>query len=159
MTSASIRASVVGFFTQPLIPGLPTVTRALDQEQSLTADGVTPLSSFAVVHIVDEKERRISGPAVQGIRLVDYVIHLQVCHAFDGTGPEAADDLDALIENIKARIRSDPRIGQPPTAIFQAAQGQDPQIHVMRGQTEFLGEGTPVTWFAIEFTTTEQIQA
>lgn len=158
MSSASIRASVVQFFTVPIVPGLPVVTRALEEMQALTADGVSPTSTFGVVHILDEKERRVAGPATIGIRFVDYIIHLQICHAFDGSGPEAMDDLDALVEACKARLRSDPRIGQQPSTVFEASQGADPQIHVMRGQTEFV-DGIPTTWLAIEFLVTEQIAA
>ncbi len=159
MSSASIRSAVQLFMTQPPVPGLTNVVLALESENSIYADGTQPDSTFCVVHIVDETERRITAPAVLGITLVDYTIHLQTCHVFDGSGSDAVASLDLLVENMKTRIRSDPRLGQPPNVIFEAGQNPQPKIHVLRGQTEVVGDGIWNTWFAVEFVVTEQIAA
>ena len=54
-------------------------------------------------------------------------------------------------------------MGQDPLTVFEAGQGRDPQIQVRRGDTQYLNtglaNGTPVTWFVVEWTATEQLNA
>ena len=129
----------------------------------LVANGMSPEQTIACLHILEERENRMSVPAVLGNRMASYLMHLQVCQLFDGTGDEIVDVNDRLIENIKARIRSDPRMGQPPSAVFEAGQGRGDQIAVSRGPVEYLNadlaNGTPIVWFGITWTATEQITA
>lgn len=163
MSRKTIRAAVVDWFTAPPIPGLDAVyPTAMRDTALLPASGTTVTGSRAsgFVWIVDDKERRVATPAVAGVRLVDYTVHLQIVHlSWQVKEADAADDLDTLVEAVKARLRSDPRLGQTPDVIFEAAQGKDPQIEGFYGEPQALDNGAIETWFAIGFTVSEQITA
>lgn len=167
MSRNTVRYAVAQFFNSPPVPGLAQVRTALEKQDQLVAQGTaTPAQSFAVIYMPSGQDERASGPAANagvitafaGIKLVPHEVHLQVCHFFDGTGADAMDDLDALLEAVLTRLRSDARIGQTPQTIFEVRQGTG-QIRWRVGETEFLEGNEALTWFAVMFTVVEQIQA
>ena len=152
------------FLLYPQIPDLPTIKRGWDNQMQMVASNpMEAINTISCLHIAWDRERRISVPAPLGWKFVDYGLQIQVCHTMDSnSGDEVADAVDGLIEDIKVRLRSDPRMGQPPTAIFESAQGPAPDIEVVCGDTNYLNtglaNGTPVTWFTVSWTATEQVQ-
>lgn len=164
MSRHSIRLIAQRFLTTPPIPGLPVVQRGWDNQMQLVAMGGTvPDQTLACLHMPEDSENRVSVPAVLGVRMVDHAMQLQVCHLLDGTGDDMADSTDDMIEAIVARLRSDPRMGQNPTDVFQNAQGTNPQIRTKVGDIQYINtgtaNGTPVQWFFIEWTATEEVVA
>ncbi len=166
MSRRTIRASIVQFFTQPPLQGLPLIRSALEPQDQLVALGAAdPASSFGVIYMPSGMDKRLSTPArtpavgAAGIKLVTHEVHLQVCHYFEGTGAAAMDDCDGLIEDILTRLRSDARIGQDPTVVFEIEQGEG-KIRWRVGETTFINDGeVAVTWFGVMFSAVEQIQA
>jgi len=162
----TVRASVVQFFTSPPVPGLPVVRPALEPQDQLAAEGTyLPAQTLGVVYMPAGQDRRLSTPAktsavgVAGIKLIPHDVHLQVCHFFPGSGEDAMADCDDTLESILTRLRSEARLGQDPSAIFEVEQG-DGRIRWRVGETVFLNEGdAALTWFAVMFTVVEQIQA
>jgi hypothetical protein len=164
MSRRTVRAIAQRFLTVPPIPGLPVVQRGWDnQMQLVAAGGTTPDQTLACLHMPEGEENRLSTPAVLGWRMVDHQMQLQVCHLLDGSGDDMADSTDDMIEAIVERLHSDPLMGQLPQAIFQNAQGKNPQIRYRVGDIQYINtgtaNGTPVQWFFIEWTATEQVIA
>lgn len=159
MSRATVRTAVQEFFTNPPLEGVTNLYRAMPIQVAVDPQGFQPASTFGVIWIVSETERRMSTPAVTGWRMVDYMVHLQICHAYDGEGEEAMDSVDALSEQIKARLRSNPQLGQQSNVIFEAAQGAEPHITGWYGEPTVLGDSGFMTWFGIEFRVSEAITA
>lgn len=175
MSRTTVRQAVTDFMAQPAIPGLSAWFRSppwfLDGDAWNLAD---QLGSGAVgmVHVTDESESRITMPAVQplqpgapiGQKAVRYKIGLVVLYQYllpSGTlVPVPSDDyisaLDATLDGVVERLRSDPNLGQP-DVIFQAGQDQDDiKIH------SDLPRRLPakiLAWSVVEFNLTEIVQA
>lgn len=160
-----MRTVAQSFLTNPVIPSMPTIFRGWDNQMQLVASGSpdAQVQTMGCIHIMEEDEERLSVPAVQGYTLVDYVLQLQAVVLLDGNGEDMVDATDAAIEAVKARLRSDPYMGQIPAVIFQSAQSKGKKISVKRGDVLYLNtglaNGTPVQWFNIMWTATEQITA
>lgn len=166
MSSRSIRNVVQQFLTQPQLPSLPVILKEWDNQMALLATGITvPEQTLACLHISKEDETRVSTPAVTGWTQVDYTVQLLVCHFMsDGGGDQVADALDDMIESVKIRLRSDPRMGQSPDVVWESAQNPfKGKIKVNRGDTTYINDGVAngvaITWVGIEWTVTEHIQA
>lgn len=173
MSSASVRAAVASWIEGGGIAGLNSVYRAQPwfvdgQKWDLSAQ----LGSGAVgfVHIVEETERRLTIPAegpantsgVVGEKMVTYTVGFVVLYQYlIPTNPASedvwTDPLDALLEGVKARLRSDPQLGTGGSPIFQAAQ--DPgDCRIMRDLPRRTS-GAVMSWNVIEFHADELIQA
>lgn len=165
MSSRTVRNIVHQFLTTPNMQALPDIKLEWDNQMQLTATGISnPEQTIAALHIAKEVERRITTPAVTGITLVDYTMQLLICHFFDGQGSEVANALDDLVEAVKIRLRSDPRLGQGPSAVFESAQNPiGNKIIVNRGDTLYLNEGiangVAITWVGVEWVVTEEVAA
>jgi len=164
VSSATIRQIAQTFLQAPPIVNLPEVRRGWDNQMQLIAQGITvPTQTIACLHIAEETEHRMAVPAVRGQTMVDYRMQLQVCMLLDGSGEEITDAVDTLAEDIKTRLRSDPRMGQAPDVVFESAQGHAPKILIRRGDVQYLNtgvaNGTPIQWFFVEWVVSEQIVA
>ena len=164
MSSATMRAIAISFLTGVEIPGLSVVKKTWDNQMQLIGMGGTvPTQTLAALHVTDERDVRVSVPAVAGQTMVYYDLELQICIVLDGSGDDIIDAADQLVEAIKARLRSDPRMGQTPDAVFESAQATPINIHVKRGDVQFLNtalaNGTPVQWVNIAWTASEMITA
>jgi hypothetical protein len=166
MSSKSIRNIVQAFLTKPQLSSLPVILKEWDNQMQLLATGITiPEQTLACIHIAKETESRVSFPAVTGWTMVDYTIQLLICHFMsDGQGSDIADALDDMIESVKTRIRSDPRMGQSPDAVWESGQGPyDAKIKVNRGDVTYINDGVAngvsITWVGVEWLVSEEIQA
>lgn len=173
MSSASVRAAVASFFQATVAPG-PNQIPGLNKVHSAPpywADGsewnlANELGSGTVagVHLVEDSESRITIPVLTGQKMVTYKIGLMLFYQFllpsNTLTPidEAAwaDPLDATIDGIKARLRSDPNCGLP-SVVWQAAQ--DPgDVKIVRDIPRRL-PGKVVSWNVIEFMVDEVVTA
>lgn len=113
----------------------------------------------AVLFIASEEESRLAvGGATNGWKRVDYQFVVQVFH--HSVHREAADamgDFDALIDAIKARLRSDHNFGDP-TGIL-VWQGAEPRITTLYGEPALTESGAVETFAEIRFDVTQMIQA
>jgi len=164
MSSSSMRAIARAYLLNPPLPGLSEIKPGWDNQMELVAaGGMVPDQSVAALHIVSETEQRVSVPAVLGIRMVHYVLELQICYMVDGDSEEIVGGVDRLVESVKARLRADPRMGQVASAVFEAAQGPGAQITVQRGDVQYVNTGLANSlasqWVAVRWTATEEIQA
>jgi len=159
VSSSTIRLALTQFLAVPPIPGVGSVQREMGRWVDLVANGAAPDATTLVVRLLAEQDVRLSTPAVTGWRKIDYDVELVACHVFYGDGPDAADDLDGLLEQVKDRIRSDPLIGQPATVIFEVGQGPNPQIRVARGEPLFLDNDAVVTFVSVQFVASETVHA
>lgn len=173
MSRATVRAAVASWIEGGGIAGLNTVYRAQPwfvdgQRWKLSAQ----LGSGAVgfVHIVEDTERRATLPAegpantsgVVGQKIVTYTIGFVVLFQYLIPAEAASEDvwtdpLDALLEGIKARLRSDPTLGTAGSPIFQAAQ--DPGDCRIMSDLPRRESGLVMSWNVIEFHADEIINA
>jgi hypothetical protein len=70
---------------------------------------------------------------------------------------DAMDDFDVTIDNIKNRLRSDHRFGNPNGNIIW--QGAEPIISADYGEPSSSDRGATETWASIRFVVTEIINA
>jgi hypothetical protein len=70
---------------------------------------------------------------------------------------DVMNDFDVLIDNIKARLRSDHNFGDPTGNLVW--QGAEPVISARYGEVSTTNEGASEVFAEIEFLVTEMIQA
>jgi hypothetical protein len=161
VSRAEVRAAVATFFAPPNVVGLNKVFQAeprLVQGQDFFA-GVaagTGYGAVGIVHIESEREsRRAFGGATSGKKRIDYEVALIVKYRSDlvaTTDINTIGAYDALIENIKTRLRSDRTLGSP-TTIFQAGEGDTlggPDIEILSDLPKKEGNIVHI-WTAIRF--------
>lgn len=113
----------------------------------------------AVVMIESEFETRIAlGGAKSGKKRIDYGIVVQVYHhSMHQVAEKAMDDFDQTIDDIKDRLRSDHRFGDPDGTLIW--QGAEPLISVDYGEPSTSARGATETWAAIRFQVTQMLNA
>lgn len=125
MSRATVRSAIVNYLTTASIPGLAKVfTAAPKMAQGQDYYGVTTQGgsgAFAFVHINHETEPQIAvGGLGGGAKMLIYDVGLVVrFKSYNTDQTSYMDAYDTIIENIKKRIRSDPRLG---TALLPANQ-------------------------------------
>lgn len=129
MSRATVRAAIVQWFQVPNVPGL---NKVYEDAQKLTS-GASPFNetvgatggAVGWVHIMSEYEERIAmGGATGGYKRIIYTINLSVSHYTTAMSTDSGTDMfDALIENMKERLRSDRTLGTGGSPIFQAGEG------------------------------------
>lgn len=130
MSRAEVRIAVQNYLKPPAVAGLNTVFRSepkivQGQEFFTGAAAGVGYGAVGIIHIEAEREERRSiGGAFSGKKRIDYDVALIVRFRSDLVSAEAAmDAYDALIENIKARLRANGRQLNSPSTIFQAGEG------------------------------------
>jgi hypothetical protein len=175
MSSADVRAAVTAFLESPALPGLSQWFKSppwfVDGDAWNLADHLGS-GSVGMVHLTEKSESRITYPAVQplmpgapiGQKAVRYKVGLVVLYQYllpsSTLAPVPSDDyvgqLDATLDAIEDRLRSDPNLGNP-DVIFQAGQDQnDITIHrdlPRRTSAKILA------WTVVEFNVLEIINA
>lgn len=167
MSAATVRSQLQAFLSSPPITGLEKVYR---DQPWIALGGDWQLSSNAGwgaigwLHLDEESETRATLPAVAGQKRVDYRVGLVVLYQYlipaqlpDGQAEDAwVGPLDALLDAVKARLRSDPKAGTGPGldgVIFQ--QSQDPQDLKISRDLPRRDHGKVWSWQVVEFTVTE----
>ncbi len=177
MSTSAVRAALHSFFSIACqtnkVPGVNAVYRA----QPWYIDGSTwdlgagsGSGAVAFLHLVSDRETRLSMPAVAGEKQVDYDVALVVLYQFlipsssqiSDALPEDAwvGPLDDTIDGFKDLIRSDPTAGTGPNptgVIFQ--MGQDPGDLRITRELPRRSSGKVLSWNVLEFNVTEVITA
>ncbi len=134
MSRNSVRKAVAAFIAPPHVTGIQTVARSAPRLISggdFKLTGGRRSGTVAVVHINNEHEYPIDFNGGGGYRMVEYQIGILLRFKSMKLDPDTdlgvyIDDYDATVEALKARIRSDPRLGtsvDTPPYIFTAGMG------------------------------------
>lgn len=174
MSAATVRQQLLTFLSSPPITGIETWY--LDEPWFAAGENWNLASNngwgaIAWPHITDESEERLTlgaatpgGPAA-GQKAVVYKVGIVLLFQYlIPANPASADaysaHLDAVIEDVKDRLRSDPKAGTGPGldgVIFE--QSQDPgDLHVARDVPKRTG-GKVIAWNVLETTVREVVTA
>ena len=162
VSRATVRSAVASFLTPPAVTGLnhvytapPKVAPGQDWSLALGKGS----GAVAVIHIEHEHEERIAmGGATQGWKRVHYNVALLV--RFRSVKPNPVDamtDYDTLIDNIKAKLRSDHTLGQQSGVVFSA--GEEDLGITITSDMPVVTNGETHIWTAVQFTVIEIVQA
>lgn len=169
MSAATVRSAIATFLQPPAITGLEAVY--LDQPWFVTG-GAWQLTqnlgwgAIGWVHLDEESETRVTVPAISGSKDVTYRVGLVVLYQYliPSQLPAGAQEdvwvtyLDQILDNVKARIRSDPTLGTGQGgAVFQGGQGQ--RDITIRRDLPRRDQGKVLSWQVVEFTVDEIVQA
>jgi hypothetical protein len=163
MSRASVRDAVVNWFAPPAVSGLNLVTRSKTKlVQGQQFFGATGVGSGAVAFVYFERKRehrRAFGGPRSGWKRVVYTVGLVVLFRSNRERMEdAADDHDALMDAIEARLRSDRTLGGTVFSAGEGAElGQD-DIETVSDLPKLVGQETHV-WGVLRFEVAEWIQS
>ena len=126
-TRAAARAAIAAWFAPPNVVGLNTIfpsfpLRIADAAYFAGTVPGTQSGAVAVVHIIRETETRVAmGGPTSGVKRADFECSLQVMmHSTLQTAEGATDDLDAVVNAIKVRLRADRTFGS--VDVWQAGE-------------------------------------
>ena len=167
MADGAVRVAIRNFFQSANIPGIQQVYLDvpwfIDGAQWDVLDG-SGFAAVASVHLDTSSETRITLPWKTGSKQVNHTVGLilQYQYLIPSTfAPGEYEDawvtgLDAIVDGVKNRIRSDYTFAST-NIIFQAGQnGND--VRVTR-DVPVVDIGKVVAWVVVEFNVTEIIQA
>ncbi|MFD2421670.1 hypothetical protein [Amycolatopsis pigmentata] len=160
MSRSLVRSAVYGYINTPQISGVDYVFPGIPFDQAGVAwDSIIPAGQthrcFLVVIVNEsadwEREHVFVFDGAGGRRLVSYPVSLEIYFEDISGDPLAALTVqEQTLDNIAARLRADPSLGQPSTSGIVAAAV--PELKVNPGILERQGEGDPfVSWSAIDF--------
>lgn len=161
MSRKNVRATLAEFIAPPAVEGLSQVftsvpKTAFYETNSLPSDVSRCL---AVIYIESERENRLAiGGAHSGIKRVDYQVAIQLhFRSTQRKGEDAMDDFDAVVDNLKDKLRSDHQFGD--TTGYLVWQGAEPVIDASYGDPVMINAATVEIWATLRFDVTEMIQA
>ena len=160
MSRSLVRAAVYSYLNAPAVPGVDWVFPGIPYDQAgvawddITAPGQTS-RCFIVVHLDDSDDygqRVIIFDGAGGRRLVHYPVTLAVYFEDISGDPLAAlTSQELALDNLQARLRADPSMGQPAATGWISAAF--PDLKVSPGVLARLGEGdTFSSWSELSFT-------
>lgn len=158
---AAVRATLSNFISNPPIQNvnqiMPSFPKYINYEVNAQPGQLT--RSAVVVYIADEYENRLAiGGAHSGWKRVDYTVILQIfCISFHRDSLTVMADFDDVVDNIKARLRSDHNFGDPSGNLVW--QGAEPVIQARYGEPSTEKEGVTEIFAEIQFPVTQMIQA
>ena len=157
MSRAEVRSQLNTFLVTPPVTGLNQVFTSFPKQINFQ-DGSTAgqkSRAAAVIFIEYENESRIAlGGDTSGKKRIDYGMVLQVFHhSMQRDAQDSMDDFDTTIDNIKDRLRSDHRFGNPNGNLIW--QGAEPEINVQYGEPSSSDRGVTETWASIRFQVTQ----
>jgi hypothetical protein len=157
MSRAEVRSQLNTFLTTPPVTALNQVFTSFPKQINFQVGSTAGQKSraAAVIFIESEYETRIAlGGATSGKKRVDYGVVVQVFHhSMHRDSQDAMDDFDSTIDNIKDRLRSDHRFGNPNGNLIW--QGAEPVISVDYGEPSSSDRGVTETWASIRFQVTQ----
>jgi hypothetical protein len=158
---AAVRATLSNFISNPPIENvnqvMPSFPKYINYEVNALPGQLT--RSAVVVYIADEYENRLAiGGAHNGWKRIDYTVILQIfCISFHRDSLTVMSDFDDVVDNIKARLRSDHNFGD--TSGNLVWQGAEPVIQARYGEPSTEKEGVTEIFAEIQFPVTQMIQA
>ena len=167
MSTASVRAEVANYFQTASIPGLNKVFTAPPS----WADGSAwqlnlqnNAGAIAALHVVEEREKRLTLPVFTGSKMIHYSLGLMVFYQWINPQALTAPDedgwnapLDVILQGIKDRLRADPQCGVPQGDVWQSAQ-DDPDVTIRRDLPR-QSPGKVFAWNVVEFNVYEIVNA
>lgn len=167
MPAATVRAAVQSFLTGQ-VPGLAAVYTAQPYYVDGDLFGFTTNGNYgavAYVHLDRQEETRIAfGGASGGHKQVTYQVGLVVLYKYlilpDSTVDEAAwaGPLDALLDAVVARLRSDRTLGTGAGGVVWQAGEDNNDLRIQR-DLPVEDDGVIHSWQVVEFTVVEQVAA
>lgn len=158
MSRATVRAAILSFFAPPAVPGLNTLYSAHPKRISgpdfrAGQPAGTQSGAVGVVFLSGENEKRIAiGGEHSGKKRVFYQAEIQVfMHSIHSKSEDAMADFDAVIDGVKARLRSDRRLDDWPV-IFEAGEGS---LSGAYGEPRVLQDGSTEIWGSVQFEVSE----
>lgn len=158
---SAVRYQLSSFISNPPIPNVNQVftsfPKYINYEVNAQAGQMT--RSALVVYIADEYENRLAiGGATNGWKRVDYTVIIQIfCMSFHRDAETVMNDFDAVVDNVKERLRSDHNFGDPSGNLVW--QGAEPVIQARYGEPSTEKEGVTEIFAEIQFPVTQMIQA
>ena len=160
MSRATIRAAINSFFAPPAVSGLNTLYAAQPKRIPGTdfragQSAGTKSGVVGIVNIMSSREERIAiGGPTSGQKWVHYQCELQLfCHSIETHSENAMAFFDTVVDNIKAKLRSDRYLSDYP-AVFEAGERQLLGVY---GEPRVLSDGATEIWGAIRFEVSEVI--
>jgi len=158
---AAVRSTLATFIKPPSVDGLNQVFTAFPKRIDFQINSLPSQLSrcVAVIHIESETENRLAiGGATSGIKKVDYSVAIQLFHHSQQRNSEdAMADFDYVVDNLKAKLRSDHQFGDPSGTLVW--QGSEPVLNVAYGEP-ISNDGTSTEiWASVRFDVTQMIQA
>ena len=194
MSLATVRGAIAAYLNygtgtqtqDAAIPGLNKIYRAqptfIDPTQWWILPPELGAGTVGYLHLAKVDEDRIAFPAVEGAKLVEYIVALVLIYryqipsdtqAIPYEGDEWVDGQDETVEAIKAWIRKDPNLGtahndpDPPGVIFNQVPGAIWQAGQDKGDLSMTADppvrdeegGEVLSFQVLEFHATESIVA
>jgi hypothetical protein len=158
---AAVRSTLATFIGQPNVDGINQVFTAFPKRIDFQVNALPSQLSrcAAVIHIDSERENRLAiGGATNGIKRIDYSISIQLFHhSMERKSEDAMANFDTVIDNLKAKLRSNHQFGDPSGTLVW--QGAEPVITVAYGEPMSNNGGPTETWATVRFDITQMIQA
>ena len=156
-----VRSTLASFIVPPAIDGINQVFTSFPKRIDFQVNSLPSQVNrcIAVIFIESETESRIAvGGAHSGWKRIDYTVVIQLFHhSLERLAEDAMDNLDAIIDDLKDKLRSDHRFGDTSgTLVWQAAE---PVIDVSYGEPLSQKGNSIETWASVRFTVTQMIQA
>lgn len=161
MSRATIRGAVLNYLDGQ-VDGITTTYRAVPKVIPATAFAPTgtPGGAIAAVYIPNVTERRIAlGGATSGWKQVRYTVDILLLHRWTGradVGGDAAldaqDNLDTIIDNLKALIRANRTLNS--TAVWEAGEAE---LADRQAEPRLTGDIVE-TWAAVSCLVVESVQ-
>jgi len=158
---AAVRSTLATFIGQPNVDGINQIFVAFPKRIDFQVNALPSqlTRSVAVIHIEAERENRLAiGGATNGWKRVDYTIAIQLfAHSLQRKSEDAMTDFDTVVDNLKAKLRSDHQFGDPSGTLVW--QGAEPVINATFGEP-ISNDGTSTEiWATLTFDVTQMIQA
>jgi len=158
---AAVRQTLAEFITPPNIDGINQVFTSFPKRINFEVNSLPSDISrcAAVIFIESETENRLAiGGAHSGVKRINYSINIQLFHhSKQRNAEDAMNDFDAVIDNLKTRLRSDHQFGD--TTGNLVWQGAEPVITISYGEPMASNGTTTETWASVRFEVTQMIQA
>lgn len=164
MADGDVRSAIVSYLTAAAIPNIEKWYR--DEPWIIQGDQwnlEAGYGALAYVHIDEVQDTRITLPAEDGNKRVEYSVSLLVIYQYvipttgvPGSEDAWVDPLDTIVADVKAAIRRDPNAGAP-SVIWQ--WGQSPNGIRHQRDLPVKNSGRLQSWNRIVVDVTEIITA
>lgn len=132
MGDAAMRTALVAYLKKAAIPGVTQWFADMPWRMDLDTWSPSGLyGAWGYVHIDNGEETRITVPAIDGNKRVDYTISFIIAYkyAIPQNTPQGSEDawvgpLDAIIDGFKTAVRADPNAGDP-SVVWQWGQDEN----------------------------------
>lgn len=161
MGARSVRQAIRDFIAPT--PGLTNTFKDephfVSNDAWYTADGTH--GTVAYVHLDQEQEERLVLGFPESGQQITYTVAIVVLYEYLIPDGEASpdlwvDELDDLLDALKARIRSDPHMGTGPTGVIWSAAQHKGALAISRDLPKLDG-GVVRSWNVLQFQATENV--